>query len=177
MEPDRPMEDVEFTRIDRCLIELSCRLVELLELRGLSVVTAESCTGGLVAAVLSEAPGAGTALHGGFVVYSKDQKAGALSVPHDLIARHGAVSETVACAMANGALARSNADIAVAVTGVAGPAPDEDGTPVGVMHFAAVRRGRGLLHIARDFGNAGHSACRYAAVRETLALVRQAAEL
>jgi nicotinamide-nucleotide amidase len=171
------MTNVEFTRIDSDLVDLACTVIELLQARGLALVTAESCTGGLVAAVLSEAPGAGRALHGGFVTYTKAQKTAALGVPAALLDRHGAVSEPVARAMAEGALARSPADIAVAVTGVAGPQPDEDGTPVGVMHFAAARRGKPTLHRMRQFGDVGRGPCRSAAVREVFDLVREAAEV
>lgn len=170
------MSEIEFTRIDSSLVEFSCEVVEFLDARGLSVVTAESCTGGLVAAVLSEAPGAGTRLHGGFVTYTKAHKSLALGIPHDFIARHGAVSEEVARAMAEGALARSCADIAVAVTGVAGPEPDEDGTPVGVVHLAAARLGQPTLHVLKQFGDLGRGPCRQAAIREALVLVRQAAD-
>lgn len=170
------MKDVEFTRVDEELVRQACSLMELLCAHRLSVVTAESCTGGLVVAVLSEAPGAGSHLHGGFTTYTKQQKAEALGIAPELIDRHGAVSAEVACAMAEGALARSSADIAVSVTGVAGPEPDEDGTPVGVVHFAAARRERPTLPAVREFGHIGRGPCRYAAVREAFALIRRAAE-
>jgi len=167
------MQTVEFTCIDDALVQLACDVMERLGERGRSVVTAESCTGGLLAAVLSEAPGAGTWLQGGFVTYTKDQKTTALGVPSKLIARHGAVSEPTARAMAEGALGRSRADIAIAVTGVAGPEPDEDGTPVGIVHFALAERVGPTLHALREFGDAGRGECRYAAVREALKLIRE----
>jgi nicotinamide-nucleotide amidase len=149
------------------VLDLICR-------RGLSVVTAESCTGGLIAAVLSEAPGANKNLHGGFVVYTKPNKTAALGVPADVLAREGAVCRTVACAMAEGALQRSPADIAVSVTGVARPEPDDDGNPVGLVHLAVARRGSPMLHEVRNFGEVGRAEVRYRAVMAALALLERA---
>jgi nicotinamide-nucleotide amidase len=170
-------EELEFTRIDSALVQRAADLMKLAGDRKLSLVTAESCTGGLVAAVLSEAPGAGEWLHGGFVTYSKENKTAALGVPAALIERAGLVSEAVARAMAEGALARSPADIAVAITGVAGPATDEDGTPVGTVHFAAARRSGTTVHVKRQYGDVGRGPCRYAAIEQAFDLLRQAADL
>jgi nicotinamide-nucleotide amidase len=170
-------EQLEFTKIDRALVQRAADVVVLAERKGVGIVTAESCTGGLVAAVLSEAPGAADWLHGGFVTYTKQNKTAALGVPADLIERAGAVSEPVARAMAEGALARSPANIAVAITGVAGPTTDDDGTPVGTVHFAAARRGFPTIHLVRCFGDIGRGPCRYAAVAEALTLLERAAEL
>ena len=166
---------VEFTRIDRDLIEEAVAVMEIAKRKQLSIVTAESCTGGLIAAVLSEAPGAGDWLHGGFVTYTKENKAAALGVDLDLIEKEGVVSAPVARAMAEGALERSPADIAVAITGVAGPATDEDGTPVGTVHFAAARRGFETMHVERNFGDIGRGPCRYRGVKEAFALLERAA--
>jgi nicotinamide-nucleotide amidase len=163
---------LEFTKVDAALVEEAACVMEDAAKRKLSIVTAESCTGGLIAAVLSEAPGAGDWLHGGFVTYTAAQKSAALGVDPGLIEREDVVSEPVARAMAEGALARSPADIAVAITGVAGPATDDDGTPVGTMHFAVARRGGATVHRLRHFGDVGRGACRYGAVREALALLR-----
>jgi nicotinamide-nucleotide amidase len=168
------VEDIEFTRIDRALIDQSVAVLKLAQRERLGLVTAESCTGGLIAAVLSEAPGAGDWLHGGFVTYSKEDKTAVLRVPADLIERAGIVSEAVARAMAEGALARSPADVAVSVTGAAGPAPEEDGTPVGHMHLAAARRGHATIHAAHDFGDVGRGANRYKAVQAALSLLMRA---
>jgi nicotinamide-nucleotide amidase len=172
-----PAGEIEFTRVDEALVRRGCDLMDLLKRRRLAVVTAESCTGGLLAAVLSEAPGAGDWLHGGFVTYTAENKTASLGVPAGLIERDGPVSEPVARAMAEGALARSPADIAIAITGVAGPEPDEYGTPVGVVHFAAARRGFATLHQKREFGAIGRGPCRYAAVTEALRLIERAAKL
>ena len=170
-------EELEFTQIDRALVEQAAGVIQVAKRKRLSMVTAESCTGGLIAAVLSEPPGAGDWLHGGFVTYTKENKTAALGVPAGLLEQEGIVSEPVARAMAEGALARSPADIAVAITGVAGPTTDEDGTPVGTVHLAAARRGFATLHVERNFGDIGRGACRYRGVEEALALLRQAAEL
>lgn len=106
----------------------------------LTLVTVESCTAGALACALSRADGASQVLHGGFVVYTKANKVAAVGVPWELLRTHTAVSGEVARAMAIGGLSRSPADIAI--TGVVGPEPDEDGNPVGLVHVAtAVREG------------------------------------
>ncbi len=167
-------KDLQFTCIDRALIEKAAALMELAKRKKVSFVTAESCTGGLIAAVLSEAPGAGDWLQGGFVTYTKENKVAALGVDPAMIDREGVVSEAVARAMAEGALARTPADISVSVTGVAGPKTDEDGTPVGTIHFAAARRGGETLHVHRNYGDIGRGECRYNAVEEALRLLERA---
>jgi nicotinamide-nucleotide amidase len=167
-------EDIEFTRIDRALIERGAAVLKLAARERLRLVTAESCTGGLVAAVLSEAPGAGDWLDGAFVTYTAQNKTAALGVPADMMERAGIVSEPVARVMAEGALARSPADIAVSITGAAGPAPEKDGTPVGRMYLAAARRGRATMHVAHDFGDIGRGANRYKAVEAALDLLLEA---
>ena len=169
-------DKLEFTTVDRPLIEKAAEVMTIAKDKKMSFVTAESCTGGLLASVLSEAPGAGDWLQGGFVTYTKENKTAALGVPAELIERHGLVSEEVAQAMAKGALERTPADIALAITGVAGPASDEDGTPVGTVHFAAARRDGKVLHVARSFGDIGRGPCRYASVEEALKLLERATQ-
>jgi nicotinamide-nucleotide amidase len=121
------------------------RLVGLAKSKKLTLLTVESCTAGALACALAEVEGAGEVFHGGFVVYSKENKCAAVGVPVALIKKHTAVSAEVAKAMAMGGVERSPADIAVAVTGVAGPDPDEDGNPVGLVFIsAATRDGRVL---------------------------------
>jgi nicotinamide-nucleotide amidase len=120
--------------------------------RNLTLVTAESCTGGALSVLLSEAPGASDRFHGGFVVYTKQNKTAALGIPEILFKEHTAVSDAVAKAMAMGALASSPADLAAAITGVAGPEPDEDGNPVGLVHVAVAARDGAVLHEAHSFG-------------------------
>ncbi|MFL9826099.1 CinA family protein [Rhodoplanes sp. SY1] len=165
------MSQLEFTAIDAPLVRRAAIVIDRARERGLTLVTAESCTGGLLAAVLSEAPGAGAQLHGGFAVYTKAQKTVALGVPEALLERSTAVCEDVARAMVAGALERSCADVAVAVTGVAGPACDEDGNPVGLVHLAAGRRGAPARHRGFRFGEIGRGAIRYRAVVAALDLV------
>jgi len=109
---------------------------------GVMVATAESCTGGLIAAALTEVPGSSAVLDCGFVTYSNDAKTTMLGVPAGLIAEKGAVSAAVARAMADGALSRSLADVSVSVTGIAGPSGGTDDKPVGLVHIAVRQRGR-----------------------------------
>jgi nicotinamide-nucleotide amidase len=120
---------------------LAEHLLRLLDVKRLTMVTAESCTAGLLAQRVADAPGAGQCFHGGFVTYTKDHKTRALAVPPALLREKGAVCGEVARAMAEGALRRSTADVAAAITGVAGPEPDEDGNPVGRVCIAVARRG------------------------------------
>ena len=137
---------------------------------GVTLATAESCTAGCLATLLADAPGAGDHYHGGFVVYSKTQKTAVLGVSASLLAAETAVSEAVATAMATGALACSPADIAIAITGVAGPDPDEDGNPVGLMHIAVACRGGRSHHRKLQLGNDTRGSLRVRAMREALAL-------
>jgi nicotinamide-nucleotide amidase len=138
----------------------------------LTIITAESCTSGLLATVLSEAPGAAKILHGGFVTYTKEHKHVALGVPEELLSAKSAVCEEVACAMAQGALARSTADLAAAITGVAGPEPDEDGNPVGRVYIAAARRGGKVDCFRKDYGAIGRDAVREAAMADAIAALK-----
>jgi nicotinamide-nucleotide amidase len=116
------------------------RLVGLARSKKLTLVTVESCTAGALACALAETEGAGEVFHGGFVTYSKESKSFAVGVPGEVISKHTAVSAQVAKAMAVGGVERSPADIAMAVTGVAGPDPDEDDNPVGLVFISAATR-------------------------------------
>jgi nicotinamide-nucleotide amidase len=127
-------------------------LLEQTKARGYTIATAESCTGGLIAASLAAVPGASASLERGFVTYSNEAKTEMLGVPADLIHDHGAVSRQVALAMVAGALEHSPADIAVAVTGIAGPDGGTAEKPVGLVHIAAARRGGETLHEEKRFG-------------------------
>ena len=135
--------------------------------RSLRIVTAESCTGGLVAGAICSIPGASDVFERGFVVYTNRAKQELLGVPGDLIADLGAVSEPVARMMAEGALEASNAHVAVAITGVAGPGGGSDEKPVGLVHFAACGPA-GLIHREERFGDIGREAVRLASVRVAL---------
>jgi nicotinamide-nucleotide amidase len=117
-----------------------------------TIVTAESCTGGSLAAALSRADGAGKVLHGGFITYTKENKSAALGVSARVLNEQGAVNEDVAQQMADGALERSPAMLAVAVTGVLGPEPDDDGNPVGRVHLCCKLRGNRIRRAHEEFG-------------------------
>lgn len=143
---------------------------------GLRIATAESCTGGLVSAAMTDVPGSSDVLDRGFVTYSNEAKTDLLDVPAPLIAAHGAVSAEVARAMALGALAHSLADIAVSVTGIAGPGGGSAEKPVGLVHFACARRGGGVVHVERRFGALTRAEIRAAAVEQALDLLIEAAE-
>lgn len=145
--------------------------------KGLRVATAESCTGGLVAAALTEIAGASDVFERGFVTYSNEAKRDMLGVPWPHIERHGAVSAEVACAMARGAIDRSVADIAVAVTGVAGPGGGSAEKPVGLVHFACARRGGGVDHVERRFGPLTRAEIRAASVAQALDMLIEAVAL
>jgi len=123
------------------LRESARRTLDSLKQRDLKLATAESCTGGMVAAALTAISGSSAVLERGVVTYSNDAKTEMLGVPADLIRTHGAVSAPVARAMAEGALAHSHADRAVAITGIAGPNSDGTTKPVGLVHFALAVRG------------------------------------
>ncbi len=132
---------------------------------------AESCTGGLLAGALTEIAGSSDVVERGFVTYSNESKSQMLGVPPELISRHGAVSEPVAHAMAEGALARSDARLSIAVTGVAGPGSDSDAKPAGLVHLACARAGKGAIHESHEFGDIGRDAVRRAAVEAALNLI------
>jgi PncC family amidohydrolase len=135
---------------------LARKFLTLLKRNGLSVVTAESCTAGLLAKTLSDAPGAAEHLSGGFVTYTKQQKEKALGVSSHLLRTKGAVCREVASELAEGALKRSVADIAIAVTGVAGPDPDEDGNPVGRVIVGVCCRGRSPVSSVHRLSGSRH---------------------
>ena len=143
------------------------------EERRLKIATAESCTGGLVAALLTEIPGSSSVFERGFVTYSNRAKQEMLGVPGDLIADCGAVSEPVARAMAEGALREAHANIAVAITGVAGPGGGTAMKPVGLVHLAAARENRALVHETLRLGEIGRDEIRLAAVATALELLRR----
>ena len=167
------MAQSDYTKIDEALIARAVDVMAEAKQQSLTLVTAESCTGGLIASVLSQAPGAGDHLHGGFVTYTKQQKAKALGVSARLLEERGAVCEPVARALAEGALERSPADIAISVTGVAGPDTDEDGNPVGLVYLAAARRATPTICVERKFGNLGAGDIRYRAVMEAFDLIER----
>jgi nicotinamide-nucleotide amidase len=157
------------------LSALARRALELADQKKLSIVTAESCTAGKLSAVLSEAPGAAERLHGSFVTYTKANKTSALGVSASLLAEKGAVCRDVAAAMAQGALVRSPADLAVSITGVAGPDPDEDGNPVGRVCIGLARAGMSR-EFEYDYGNVGRETVQARAMSDALKLLIAAIE-
>jgi nicotinamide-nucleotide amidase len=134
-------------------------LLEKASERDLALATAESCTGGLLASLLTDVPGIAHAFERGFVTYSEEAKTELLGVPAELIEREGAVSKSVAIAMAEGALARSRANIAVAITGFA-----DKGDEPGLVHFACAREGRATAHREEHFGPVGRGPTRIASL-------------
>jgi len=140
----------------------------------LHIATAESCTGGLVIGCLTEIAGSSDVVERGYVTYANEAKRAMLGVPAALIDRVGAVSEEVARAMAEGALARAPADLAVAVTGIAGPGGATPSKPIGLVHLAVARRGRPTRHERQVFPG-DRAAIRQAAVARALDLLLDAA--
>jgi nicotinamide-nucleotide amidase len=156
------------------LDEQAERLMHRLCDAGLSVSTAESCTGGMLAALLTDIEGAGHGFDRGFVTYTNASKADLLGIPGNLLDRNDAVSEVVARAMAEGALHRSDADIALGVTGFAGPGgPDQE---EGLVHFALARRGRPTVHRVEHYGAAGRGPVRVKSLKAMLDMLEQCLE-
>jgi nicotinamide-nucleotide amidase len=139
---------------------------------GVRIATAESCTGGLIAALLTEIPGSSDVFGRGFVTYSNKAKEDMLGVPAATLRQHGAVSEAVARIMAEGAIRNSTAQLSVAVTGIAGPGGGTDEKPVGLVHLAAARAGEPTLHREYRFGDIGRSAIRLASVAAALEMLQ-----
>ena len=156
--------------MNEALVAAARALLDRLRTRGATVATAESCTGGLIAAALTEIPGSSDVVDRGFVTYSNAAKSEMLGVDPALIAAHGAVSEPVARAMAEGALARSDATLAVSVTGVAGPGGGSADKPVGTVWFGLAARGQATWSERRVFPG-DRAAVRQATVLHALALL------
>ncbi|TXM67072.1 nicotinamide-nucleotide amidohydrolase family protein [Methylobacterium sp. WL120] len=158
---------------DDSLLARATALVAAYAKAGTRIATAESCTGGLVAGLLTAVPGSSAVVERGFVTYSNEAKSEAIGVPAELIEAHGAVSEAVARAMADGALATSRADVAVAITGIAGPGGGSAAKPVGLVHFGLATRG-GVHHLERRYGDLGRAEIRRRAVLDALDLLESA---
>ncbi len=149
----------------------AARLLDACRVRGLRLATAESCTGGLVAAALVDIPGSSDVFERGFVSYSNPAKETMLGVPAAILNSHGAVSKETAEAMAAGALKNSLADLVVAITGIAGPTGGSADRPVGLVHFAAAARDGRLIHREQRYGDIGRLKVRLASVAEALDLL------
>ncbi len=156
------------------LVDDAKALLEHLQRRSTVLATAESCTGGLLAGLLTEVPGASITLERGFVTYSNAAKTEMLGVGAALIDRHGAVSREVACAMAEGALTHSHASVAVSITGIAGPDGGTTKKPVGLVCLAVASTGNLTIDRECRFGNLGRTGIRLASIREALSMVRTA---
>ncbi|GAB6844925.1 nicotinamide-nucleotide amidase [Methylorubrum rhodinum] len=161
---------------DAALLARAEALVRAYAASGRRIATAESCTGGLVAGLLTAVPGSSAVVDRGFVTYSNAAKADLVGVPMDLIDTHGAVSEPVARAMAEGALARSLADAAVSITGIAGPGGGSADKPVGLVHFALAAKDAPTRHVERRFGDPGRAEIRLLSVEQAVALLQDAVE-
>jgi nicotinamide-nucleotide amidase len=150
-------------------------LIALCRERQLTIAVAESCTGGLLAATLTEIPGSSDVFERGFVTYSNAAKQAMLGVPAPILDRFGAVSRETALAMAEGALAHAPVDLSAAITGIAGPGGGTPDKPVGLVHLAAASRQGTLLHRERRFGDIGRAQVRMDSVRQALAMLGEIA--
>jgi nicotinamide-nucleotide amidase len=150
-------------------------LLDLCKTNRLMLATAESCTGGLVVAALTDIAGSSAVVDRGFVTYTDAAKREMLGVPADTLSGHGAVSRETAEAMARGVLTRCPADLAVAITGIAGPGGGSAAKPVGLVHFAAASRAGGFIHRERRYGDVGRDEVRRRSVLEALSMLQELA--
>ena len=157
--------------LDESLLTQARRLLDRCRAIGLHIATAESCTGGLIAGTLTEIAGSSDVVDRGFITYSNAAKEAMLGVPSATLERYGAVSAETAAAMASGALQNSLADIAVAVTGIAGPGGGSQQKPVGLVHFAAASRSGQLVVRERRYGDIDRRSVRERSVAEALELL------
>ncbi len=151
-------------------------VLEACRARGWTIATAESCTGGLVAGALTEIAGSSDVVDRGFVTYSNEAKHEMLGVPLETLKRYGAVSRQTAEAMATGVLTKCKVDLAVSITGIAGPGGGSIEKPVGLVHFAAASRDGTSMHAAERYGDIGRSAVRHQSVLQALAMLKEVAE-
>ena len=162
------MADQELTQAARALLDL-CRR------KRLTLAAAESCTGGLLAATLTEIPGSSDVLERGFITYSNEAKRAMLGVTPVTLAKHGAVSRETAEAMATGVLAHAPVDLAVSITGIAGPGGAVPGKPIGLVYLAAALRSGRLIEHERKYGDIGRAQVRRVCVIEALAMLGELA--
>ena len=155
---------------DETILTGAERVIEACRKRGKMLVTAESCTGGLVASALTSIPGSSEIFDRGYITYSYEAKTTMLGVARTLIMAHGAVSEEVARAMVSGIRSRHPDRVGIAVTGVAGPGSDSQAKPAGLVHFAAVSDGE-IVTAVKRYGDVGRHSVRYASVCDALALI------
>lgn len=155
-------------------LRLAADVIESCRAGGLTIVTAESCTGGLIGACLTEIPGSSAVLDRGFIVYSNRAKQELLGVPSDILEAHGAVSAETASAMAGGARDRAGVDIAIAVTGIAGPGGGSDAKPVGLVHLALATSAR--VEAVREIFTGDRQAVRMATLERALRMILAAVD-
>jgi len=160
---------------DRETQDAAIALLDLCKAKGLTVATAESCTGGLVSGALTDIAGSSAVVDRGFVTYTNAAKEQMLGVPGQTLKWHGAVSRETAEAMAKGVLAHAPVDLAVSITGIAGPDGGSAEKPVGLVHFAAAARDGRLIHRERRFGNVGRAEVRRLSVLQALGLLTELA--
>ena len=160
---------------DAALLDQARDVLDRARAKNIRIVTAESCTGGLIAGLLTEIPGSSDVVERGFVTYSNEAKEESLGVPSALLRKYGAVSDQVACAMADGALRHARAQLAIAVTGIAGPGGGSKQKPVGLVYFAAASRDGRRIARKRLYGKIGRRRVRLRSVAEALALLQQLA--
>ncbi|MBT5073132.1 MAG: CinA family protein [Kordiimonadaceae bacterium] len=152
---------------------LATEVLDLSRAKNLKIATAESCTGGLIIGALTEIAGSSDVVDRGFVTYTNRAKMECLGVSADTLKIDGAVSPEVAIAMTEGAIKYSSANIAVSVTGIAGPDGGTDQKPVGLVHMAAIKRGGNPLHQMHKFGDLGRGAVRQATIIAALKLLKE----
>jgi nicotinamide-nucleotide amidase len=162
--------------LDDDIVEAARRLLDICKRKNLTLATAESCTAGLVAGTLAEVPGISSMLDRGFITYSNEAKQEMLGVSADTLKRHGAVSRQTAEEMARGALAHAPVDLAVSVTGIAGPDGGTPEKPVGLVHFAVAGRSRRLVHAEKRFGDIGRANVRKQSVLQAFRMLHDLAE-
>jgi nicotinamide-nucleotide amidase len=162
--------------VDADLSERAGALLDLCRAKKLKIAAAESCTGGLLAATLTEIAGSSDVFERGFVTYSNAAKENMLGVTPSTLAKHGAVSRETAEAMAKGALAHAPVDLAVSITGIAGPGGAVPGKPVGLVYFAAASRAGRLIDRERRYGEIGRAQVRRASVIEALEMLADLAD-
>ena len=150
-------------------------LLEACKAKGLMLATAESCTGGLVVGALTDIAGSSAVVDRGFVTYTNEAKQEMLGVPADTLKQHGAVSRETAEAMATGVLARAPVDLAVSITGIAGPGGGSAAKPVGLVYFAAAARGGRLIHHEQRYGDIGRAEVRRQSVLQALSMLSELA--
>lgn len=162
--------------LDKDIVDAAHRLLDICRRKNLLVATAESCTAGLVAGTLTELPGVSSMLDRGFITYSNRAKQDMLGVSAETLQQFGAVSRETALEMVRGVLAHAPVDLAVSVTGIAGPDGGTDAKPVGLVHFGAASRGGQVVHVEKRFGDIGRAEVRKRSVLQAFQMLHDLAE-